>query len=139
MSEFEDYIYKLEKYNPEIKRNQNLFSSSDRDLIVKTLNTPEKIAIFVSEIARLKEKYTDGLLLEEDSKFLLEEVLSKLNDDNNLKYKYYFVHEVKGNTITLIPFDSVTTLQEYQQEDKNIPIARMWEAISEEMSPLLKT
>lgn len=139
MSEFEDYIYKLEKYNPEIKRNQNLFSSSDRDLIVKTLNTPEKIAIFVSEIARLKEKYTDGLLLEEDSKFLLEEVLPKLNDVNNLKYKYYFVHEVKGSTITLIPFDSVTTLQEYQQEDKNIPIARMWEAISKEMSPLLKT
>ncbi|MEE3343965.1 MAG: hypothetical protein VZS44_07745 [Bacilli bacterium] len=49
-------------------------------------------------------------MLEEDSKFLLEEVLPKLNDDNNLKYKYYFVHEVKGSTITLIPFDSVTTL-----------------------------
>ena len=139
MSEFDEYVYKLKKYNTESKSTQNLFLSEDRTKIVEKLNTPEKIAIFVSEIARLREKYTDGVLLEEDSKYLLEQVLPKLDDDGDIKYKYYYVYEVKGNTTTLIPIDGVTTLQEYQQKDKNIPVARMWEAISEGMSPLLKT
>ena len=133
-------IEDFQKYLRELKNSDGhiLLLNEERENIQNILNTPEKIAIFISEIARLKEKYTNKLISKEDKKYLLEEVLPKLNDNNkDLKYKYYFVHEVTGNTTTLIPFDNVTTLQEYQQEDKNIPIMKMWEAISEGLSPIL--
>lgn len=132
IEDFQKYLRELKNSNDHI-----LFLNEERENIQNILNTPEKIAIFVSEIAKLKEKYTNKLISEEDKKYLLEEVLPKLNDKNNLTYKYYYVYEINGTTTTLIPFDNVTTLQEYQQEDKNIPIIRMWEAISEGLSPIL--
>jgi hypothetical protein len=40
----------------------------------------------------------------------LEKVLPKLNDEEGLNYKYYFVEKVKGKSAILIPFNDVNTL-----------------------------
>lgn len=132
MQEFENYLYKLED-----EQNHFLFSSDERESILNILNTPEKIAIFVSEIANIRD--TAGKINRINKNNLLNDILPKLNDDNNLQYKYYYVYDVKGENVTLIPFDNVTTLIEYQQKDKNIPVSRMWNAVSEVLSPLLGT
>lgn len=136
LSDFESYLFNLRMHDPKTKSDFMLFLSDEMGQIIETLNSPEKIAIFVSEVARLKEKYTNKTLQQQDKDELLNEILPKLNDDN-VKYKYYFVNEVHGNSAFLIPFKDVTELQEYQQENENIPVMRMWEAISEGLSPLL--
>ena len=55
----------------------------------------------------------------------------------NATNKYYFVDSVKGSQVTLIPFDNVTEVEQYQKEDRSIPTTKLWRAISDSFSTVI--
>ena len=108
-----------------------LFTSEERENIKKILDTPEKIAIFVVEVS--SQRNEKGLISENGKKYL-QDVLDKISKAG---YKYYYVDQIKGNRTMLIPFKDVNEVQEFQINDRNIPVKRLWNTISTVLSPLI--
>lgn len=129
IQDFSEYIYNLRDNQGKI-----FFLSDNRDFIEKNIDSPEKIALFITEIKNRRNSTTDGQLTEAHKKELLEQVIPNII---NAKRKYYFVNSVKGSQVELIPFDNVTEVEQYQKEDRSIPTTKLWKAISDSFSSVI--
>lgn len=129
VQEFQDYIFNLRDEN-----GRMFFLSDERNIIEKSIDSPEKMALFAAEIKNRRNSTTNKQLTETHKKQLLEEVIPNITNATN---KYYFVDSVKGSYVTLIPFDNVTEVEQYQKEDRSIPITKLWRAISNSFSTVM--
>lgn len=129
VQDFLKYIYDLKDDKGNI-----FFLSDDRNYIEKNIDSPEKMALFVTEIKNRRNSTTNRQLTETHKKELLKEIIPNIL---NTKYKYYFVNSVKGSQVELIPFNDVTEVEQYQKTDRSIPTTKLWKAISDSFSTVI--
>ena len=129
VQEFQDYIFNLRDED-----GRMFFLSDERNTIEKNIDSPEKMALFVTEIKNRRNSTTNRQLTEVHKKQLLEEVIPNIANATN---KYYFVDSVKGSQVILIPFNNVTEVEQYQKEDRSIPTTKLWKAISNSFSTVI--
>lgn len=129
VQDFSDYIYGLKDGEGRI-----FFLSDNRKFIEENIDSPEKMALFVTEIKNRRNSTTNKQLTEAHKKELLETVIPNIV---KAKRKYYFVNSVKGSQAELVPFDDVTEVEQYQKEDRSIPTTKLWRAISKSFSSVI--
>lgn len=103
--------------------------------LMHLINTPEKIAIFVSELNN--PKYKNGKAFNRNSAkeiMSLAKKIDKISKDPE-KRKYYFVVSSDGKNTKLIPVNN-KSVPAYKSNRKT-PVIQLWQAASEVLSPKL--
>lgn len=137
-SDFEKFVKnQLEKY---LEEDEGFYTTNDIDNILTTIDTPEKIFLFISQLNNPKyiSETSDS---EESIKRPInlkskEEVLNLVEEIGNVnKYRYYYVQKYKNKLITLIPFKP-EIIPEYRK-DRKYPLKNVFKAAQEIISPKL--
>lgn len=137
-SDFEKFVKnQLGNY---LDEDEGFYTTNDIDNILATIDTPEKIFLFISQLNNPKyiSETSDS---EESIKRPInlkskEEVLNLVEEIGNVnKYRYYYVQKYNNKLLTLIPFKP-EIIPEYRK-DRKYPLKNVFKAAQEVLAPKL--
>lgn len=106
--------------------------SDDYINIVQTINTPEKIALFI--LGLNNPRTSQGTSFNKNSITAIRKLVKSIEKASENK-KYYYVESSTGSTTKVIPVDNESKVA--YKNNRKIPVIQLWEAASKVLSPKL--